>query len=87
MIEMHCTHCGLHVECEGRPAELQQLVAIEMGHPMPTLGLAVAHIMCPRCDESALKLLAGSYPAQAQPSDAARASRPESAPPGAPSPL
>jgi hypothetical protein len=32
-------------------------------------------------------LLAGSCPAQAQPSDAARASRPESAPPGAPTPL
>ena len=65
MVHMTCEFCGATWIYEGRPAELQQWVAIEMGHLMPTLSLAVAHLICDRCDRTRLKLTAGTpHPAQ-----------------------
>jgi hypothetical protein len=63
-VHLTCEFCGADWEFEGKPGHLQQLVAIEMGHVMPTLGLAIAHMICARCDRTRLKLSAGRPPAQ-----------------------
>jgi DNA-directed RNA polymerase subunit RPC12/RpoP len=67
MIRVACRACGYRGVLEHRPAEVQQLVAIDVGHVMPTLGVALAHIVCPECAGQGLHIAGGSNSLQAGP--------------------
>lgn len=54
MIPLRCGYCGWRGQAVGDEADVALWVSSEVGHPMFTLDMAVAHICCPRCDRTRL---------------------------------
>jgi hypothetical protein len=76
MTPLRCGFCGWEGDYLGGSAELQQVIALQVGHVMPTLSLALTHMCCPRCDRQRIHLHAGSTPARSKHQAAINAPRP-----------